>query len=260
MTQLHTTRLAGLVLSAAILLLLGFAPSARPQSPLDFLQAYVGQVFLIREHAGLHAVEKIKKEDAELYTGVCDKAVQVKAATFAKNVFQFTVDDIGLVTPGGNTPRECVRPYNTRMTKLLVIGFNGNETHSEFETIIGHVLQTPETYLASHGVALVPPQTDAQAPATSVETPPSQILNVTPWYPRNLDKRREPVDLKIEMTVGITGKVQDVQILSGAGSGLDTALLKVLPLWRYVPAHKDGQLVTASATVDAKLTFGSGRP
>jgi outer membrane biosynthesis protein TonB len=68
------------------------------------------------------------------------------------------------------------------------------------------------------------------------------------------------VELKIEITVGITGKAQDWQILSGAGSGMDTAFLKVLPLWRYVPAQKDGQPVTARTTLDAKFNFGSGRP
>jgi TonB family protein len=206
-------------------------------------------------------VEKIKKEDAERYKGMCDKAVQVKAATFAKGgILQFDVEDIGMVLPGGRTPPECVRADETRMTKLLISGFQGGETQSELEAVIGRVLQTPETYLTSRGVAPIVSENEAQTLIAEAQTPATQILNVTPWYPREAIERREPLELKLQMTVGVDGKLQDVQILSGAGSGLDAAFLRVLPLWRYVPARKNGQTVTGRTFFDAKFNIGRGRP
>jgi hypothetical protein len=77
----------------ALFLLFAATLLAQPQPQSDFVQAYVGQAFLVREHGGLHEVEKIKKEDAERYKGVCDKAVEVRAAEFVKGTLQFGVDE-----------------------------------------------------------------------------------------------------------------------------------------------------------------------
>jgi TonB family protein len=240
---------------AIVLVLLLATPLARSQAQTPFLQVYVGQSFLVRERDGLHEVEKIKKGDAEHYNGICDKAVHVKAVKFTKGVLQFDVEDIGMVLPGGNTPRECFRADETRMTKLLISGFNGGESQSELEAVIGLVLQTPETYLTSRGLASVLSQRDAQTTATEVQTPAKLILDVTPWYPQQAIERRIPLELKIQMTVGVDGKLQDVQIVSGAGSGLDAVFLRVLPLWRYEPSRKNGQAVTSPTTFEAKFGF-----
>lgn len=233
---------------------------ARPQAQPNFISAYVGQIFLVREHGGLYETVKIKKEDAERYKGICDKAVEVKTAQFTKDTLQFEVEDIGMVLPGGSTPQQCVRADETLLKKLIISGINGQESQSELEMVIGRILQTPEAYLESHGVSSVIPEVETQTPSTNIQTAPKNILNVTPWFPKAAIERREPLHLSIEMTVGIDGKLHAVKVLSGLGSGLDDAFLRVFPLWRYQPARKDGQAVASQTNFTATFNFAAGAP
>ena len=147
-----TDRLCTLRPLLAVLCLLScFVPGlfAQTQANVDFLNGYVGHPFLLRERGGLHDTEKIKKDEADHYNGRCDKAVLVKSAKFAKGTLQFDVTDVGLATPDGNTPADCLRADETRVGRVLISGFNGQESQSDLQLVIDRVLQTPEAYLTS---------------------------------------------------------------------------------------------------------------
>jgi TonB-like protein len=236
------------VIGSLFALLFVAALPAYPQGQSDYLRHYVDQPFLIRDHGGLHEVVKINKQDADAYQGVCDKAVQVQAAKLTKRAVQFDVADIGLVMAPYGTPRGCTHADETRITKIVISGFSGQETQDETQMVISRVLQTPEAYLDSHPSIIPVVDNSHLGPA------PKQILQVTPWYPPGI---RGPVEVDLQITIGVEGKAQNVQIEKGAGSGLDVAILRVLPLWRYEPASKNGQAVPSSTFF--KLTYNMGQ-
>ena len=242
-----------LIHSLLILLLCPAELPARPQAQLDSLQRYVGQPFLIRERGGLHEVVKINQRDAEAYKGVCDKAVIVRTAKLARDALQFDVADIGLVMVPSGTPRGCEHADETRITKLIISGFSGQETQSELESVTARILQTPEAYLNSHPSIM--PVTETPTP--SALQPAKLILQVTPWYPPGI---RGPLEVNLQMNVGSDGKIKNVQVLKGSGSGLDVAMLRVLSLWRYEPARKNGEVVSSSTNFNMTYNMGSGKP
>jgi TonB family protein len=241
------------VIGSVFILLLSSALLAYPQDQGDFPQRYVGQPFLIRQHGGLHEVVKINKRDASAYKGVCDKAVQVLAAKLAKRAVQFDVADIGLVMAPYGTPRGCTHADETRITKLLISGFSKRETQDEMQTVIGRILQTPEAYLDTHPSII--PAVETLNPSALQAA--KLILQVTPWYPPGI---RGPLEVNLQISVGTEGKVQNVQVEKGSGSGLDIATLRVLPLWRYEPARKNGQAVPSSTSFRITYNMEQERP
>lgn len=111
-------------------------------------------------------------------------------------------------------------------------------------------------------VAPVPP---APAPAEVVEppvvAPPAPVLtavrfdaaylnNPAPAYPRVSRRRGEQGRVLLQVRVNARGLPEQVEIHEGSGHArLDTAALEAVRRWRFVPARRGDEAITASVLV-----------
>jgi hypothetical protein len=117
---------------------------------------------------------------------------------------------------------------------------------------VDRLLQTPEAYLESQGVAFDLSPGDAptevasrevHAPADEktlgrqIETWPEVLLSVDPWYHHGSDRIRQEGEVKVEAIVGTDGRIHTPQVKTGMGDPHQRAVLRVLPLWRFEPAR-----------------------
>jgi len=105
--------------------------------------------------------------------------------------------------------------------------------------------ETPATTAA----AKTPPtQTSAQpeAAATTQETPaedkskPRLDYAPKPIYPSSLLDLYVEGEVRVQMRVTPEGRPEDIQIVEATDPTFGKALTNVLPLWRFLPAEKDG--------------------
>ena len=75
--------------------------------------------------------------------------------------------------------------------------------------------------------------------------PPQVISTVEPSYPVNTVAGGTVV---LKVTVGSSGKIQGVRVLSGAG-GFTQQAVETVKKWKFAPAKLDGKPVTASLPV-----------
>jgi TonB family protein len=237
-------------ISLFLLLLTPLAASA--QTPQDYLKTYASRQFLLREYGGQDETIKVKKENATKYKGLCDVAIEVHDARLAKQNLEFKVEVDGFVTRVGTTQLAC--PHPSQQTKTVIIsGLRGQETQADLENAISHVLLSPDAYLDSYGVSAIPQVDDPETPViTRVPiggTGPRLVLSVNPTYPAGFRQAGVSAQVAIGIIIGRDGRVHEPMILHGTGSAFDTPMLRVLPLWRYMPAQQDGQPVAMHTTV-----------
>lgn len=100
--------------------------------------------------------------------------------------------------------------------------------------------------------APVPPSTpDAAAGRTAaLDSPPVPVSSPPPDYPRAALRRRESGDVLLRVHVGPDGVPRSVDLVSGSGSRyLDRAASDAVRKWRFRPAMRDGQPVSAAVQV-----------
>ena len=79
---------------------------------------------------------------------------------------------------------------------------------------------------------------------------------VIPVYPNGLKRRNIEGDVKLMVTIGLSGEVTDVKVLKGSGHAeMDTAAISAARQQRWTPARKDGEPVvtTQSYTVRFRI-------
>lgn len=77
-----------------------------------------------------------------------------------------------------------------------------------------------------------------------------------PKYPRLARKRGYQGTVWVKATVGIDGRVQDVELLASSGfSSLDKSALKTVAEWQFYPYEIDGRLSIASVELPVEFTL-----
>ncbi|MGI8560878.1 MAG: energy transducer TonB [Luteimonas sp.] len=101
-----------------------------------------------------------------------------------------------------------------------------------------------------------PPYPAAQPPAAT--TAPVAIATPAPRYPASALRRGESGEVLLRIEVDPAGMPYSMDIVRSSGSReLDRAALVAARSWRFRPALRDGQPVSAS--VDVPITFDSRR-
>lgn len=89
------------------------------------------------------------------------------------------------------------------------------------------------------------------APAiTAVRFDAAYLNNPAPVYPRASRRRGEQGRVLLQVQVNARGLPEQVEIHEGSGyARLDAAALKAVQGWRFVPARRGGEAITASVLV-----------
>ena len=222
----------------------------------DPLRAYVGEVRILRAKADERSVTAGGKQRL---TGDCDMVVRVRSAGFQKGGALFSLETVGRPAVSGREPRcRQVQP----MIQLLVSGATASA--SDLVARVDEVLQTPEAYMRSKGVAFdrpaaaaVPKEVaspDVLGPAAEatlgrkVTAWPKLLLSVSPYVHDTSGRLRQESEVEFEGVVGTDGRLHEPRLKTALSPAHQDAVLGALSRWRYEPAH------TAEAPVPARIT------
>lgn len=104
----------------------------------------------------------------------------------------------------------------------------------------------------------VDPTVSAAPPAIADSAAPVPISRPAPRYPPEALRRNVGGSVRVLATVAPDGSVERMELAQGSGNReLDRAAMEAVRRWRFQPATRDGQPVTA--TVIVPLEFNPGR-
>jgi hypothetical protein len=226
----------------------------------DPLRAYVGDVRLLRAKAD---EARVKVDPKRALTGSCDMAVRVRAARFDKEGALFSLETIG-------RPRLAVGEGRCRNIQpgiqLLFAGLSARS--ADLVPRIDAVLQTPEAYLAAHGVKFDRPAAalprDVASPDAAgrpaeavlgrkVTAWPKVLLSVHPAVHDLSGRVRQESELDFDAVVGTDGRLHDPVVGTGLNPAHKEAVMVALSRWRYEPAHTADGVVAARVSSHVAL-------
>ncbi|MBP6750470.1 MAG: TonB family protein [Xanthomonadaceae bacterium] len=118
-------------------------------------------------------------------------------------------------------------------------------------------VQTPRPAAAERPVANANAQNDRPRPVSRPASVPTPISQPKPSYPREALRNNETGTVYLRVTVDETGEPIDVVVSRSSRSrSLDRAASQAVKRWKFRPAQRDGQAVTA--TVDVPIAFSLG--
>jgi TonB family protein len=82
---------------------------------------------------------------------------------------------------------------------------------------------------------------------------PKLISRRDPEYTSEARAARKEGAVELSVTIGVDGTVTDAKVIKPLDLGLDRKAIECVKLWRFTPATRDGQPVTAFASVDVKF-------
>ena len=98
------------------------------------------------------------------------------------------------------------------------------------------------------------PTPDRRAPSPAVESPPSQVKNPPPDYPRRARRRGQQGSVLIEFDILEDGRISNPRIAESSGiPSLDEAALRAIRAWKFLPATRGGRPVKATQKI--RFTF-----
>jgi periplasmic protein TonB len=120
------------------------------------------------------------------------------------------------------------------------------------ESVESDVNDTPEPVVESHAAA--PKLEKKEAALEPPKFGVAYLNNPPPQYPRASNRNGEQGTVLLRVLVSETGMAETVTIKKSSGyQRLDDAALKVVQTWRFIPARKGEQ--TLSAYVDVPVSF-----
>jgi hypothetical protein len=231
------------------------APKAPPSTMAglpDLLKPYDGALRILR-HKGDERSVTIKA--GVLPAGTCDLAVKIRSVAFEGGVARFSLESVGL-------PR--VAEKRTRCRKLqpglqlALTGFPGGGVTPEVTARIDEILQTPEAYLRSKGMAfdreagslptevasnLADGSDSERRLARSVTAWPRPLLTVDATYRDASGRPGHERLVAFESIVGTDGRLYKPLIKASVDRAHEAALQNAIALWRVEPARRsDGPL------------------
>jgi hypothetical protein len=254
-----------------VVLLMALVPACRsggPKTPAgpavlpDPLAEYRGQ-YRVLPHQGDE--RRVRSRPGERVSGSCDVAVHVREVGLDNGVARFSLDIVGLPKVRGKEP-DCERANPGLM--LLVEGLPDSMEPSEVRGRVDRMLQTPEAYLASKGVAFDLPEggtpveiaagdvfsgTEERNRGRQVKAWPKPILTVDPWYHSGTGRIRQEGQVEVEVVVGTGGRIHESTVKTGMSVSQELAVKRVLSLWRFEPARGRDAPVAARIMVEPIL-------
>lgn len=130
-------------------------------------------------------------------------------------------------------------------------GLDETPTEVDRDETSARIVETRPAPAPPEPAAPVPPSTpDAVAGAAALDSPPVPVSSPPPDYPRAALRRRESGDVLLRVHVGPDGVPRSVDLVSGSGSRyLDRAASDAVRKWRFRPAMRGGQPVSAAVQV-----------
>ncbi len=84
---------------------------------------------------------------------------------------------------------------------------------------------------------------------------PTLISRREPEYTDAARKARIQGTVELSVTIGTDGVPRDMRVIRGLNAGLDQKAMDCVTGWRFRPASRDGQAITAFATVEVKFSL-----
>jgi TonB family protein len=230
------------------LLVLFLASAALSQTPEEFLHSLVGQK-LILLHIGEQTGAKVKKKDLAKVKGTCDRAVQVKDAVWKHDSARFTLEEIGTPYMSGSQ-NSCTMIQDG--LDLEISQFDANDSVATLSASVAEILQTPEQYLAAHGIHFDLPLAPDVAVSTAPPpvTQPKAILSFDPTYSKQGREEKFQGMVALRIIVGADGRVYQPKVSRAAGHGLDENALRIISMWRFEPARQLDKPVAVYASIE----------
>jgi len=247
----------------AVLILAAVLPACRtgapkpppgPAAPPDLLADYVGQLRVLRYQGDEKTIEVAP---GSRLGGQCDVAVSVRAVTFERGAARFSLVSVGLPRVSNREPRcERILPG----MQLVVSGFPAAPEVGEVTARVDALLQTPDAYLDSMGIAfdreageapaeVASREVDASAAerslARAVTVWPQVLLSVEAWHHDASGRVRQQSEVEIEAVVGTDGRLHEPRVKTGLSDAHEASLRRVLPMWRFEPARRGDEPVGA---------------
>lgn len=249
-------------------LLLSVPPAVPAQTPAELVQSYVGQKRILRHFSDKFA-GKVKRKDLSKLAGGCDFPVEIPTARYQEQdkEVELQVETIGrLVLYLQKQPqRQACGAGRTAPGRLRLTGFDPDTPADALRAELDALLQTPEAYLASRGIAYsVAPTPNPTEPVLDLprpranppdHTPPQAVLTLEATYSEAARQAKKSGVVLVRFLVGTDGRVYQPRIvhagsLKPIGFGLEEQTLRVLDLCRFLPAQKNGQPVAYWVTIE----------
>jgi hypothetical protein len=225
-----------------------------PERP-DPLNGYVGRTLILR-HSGDVPKASLKRAELASARGECDVVAQVTAARFDRGAAVITLRPVGRPRVASRGARQERCADDQEQVVLTVSGFDAAATTADLDGPLGQVLQTPEAYLKDHGVAFDLAAAKAPGEPTAehfITTRPKRLLWVDTIRRDPSGKVSHEGEVEIEGVVGADGRIYDARLLTTINSEDEQRVRALLPFWRFDPALRGGDRVTAK--VKERMVF-----
>ena len=252
-TAFHSNILASLLITWVVICPVS---PASAQAIDQLLNSFVGQKLILCRF-GDKDEANIKRESLSRQGRGCDAAVEIREAGLKGDKLRLRLEHIGVPVIPPKKRQSCsAYPIETILT---VSGIGKQEPTSAIVQTLSQIIQTPDEYLTTNGVLLRSQRKQLGAPvvelANSSETPPGitrarLALIVNAAYPDDARRRRIQGVVRVAIEVGTDGLVQSARILKGVDPSLDRQVLRVLPLFRFEPGQKDGQVAVVRTQME----------
>jgi hypothetical protein len=191
---------------------------------------------VIFTHCGDTEVAEIRKNQLQNPRGNCDVPVMVEEARFDRTKISMRLREIGHPGIRGKTSY-CHRSVDE--VHLSVSGFGKQDPQEEIETALRQLLQTPEAYLAAHGIHFGLPASNLKDEVQKVTerhpkvTSPELLLSAEASFTAAARGRGAQDTVRCKLIVGTDGRVYEPHIEVPLDPELDNRVLANMLLWRF---------------------------
>lgn len=226
------------------------------QTTTDFLHSLINQKLILR-NVGEQEEVKLERSQLDDAPGSCDIAVIVEAAEWENGTVRFKFEDIGhprIESAVAGTSCKKVHAH----TALEISGFAREEGADSLRTSISEILLTPEQYMAAQGASFDLSRGPDDKVIFQVHPPiqpPRALFTVDPIYSEEARMAKYQGTMRLNVVIGTDGRPHNVRVSRALGKGLDEMAVKVLPMWRFEPAKKDGRAVAVEVSVEVSFNL-----
>ena len=104
---------------------------------------------------------------------------------------------------------------------------------------------------------MLPPQPSAPVASAGPDRAPVPVSRPAPRYPREAERVSAGGTVRVRATVAPDGSVERLELASGSGNRhLDRAAMEAVRRWRFQPALRNGQPVSAEMIVPVEFSPG----